>query len=363
MNDATKNRNPVQARVLAWDIYRQWDLWVESCCPAEEERLRRRGRAFDDPEEFKHDDQVAALVPRPNEPVVSPDSETAQKTDQQRRPAETLPVSRNGYASSTSGVGTPDDIVVVEGEGDGEKNACRKLDRSSSLTSSGNNVETSIDDSSPQHNGDAATKQMDTPERASCDVSTGTSPLLTAAAAGVTSRNQSDDTATCQEDEEVKSIKQDNDEDDNDDEDFKPTSAMNPRAIVRERRQWALRRARRREGPNEANQLELGGGWLDDMFCEIRVAGAAGEGADAHRQRVDTADGGGGGGGGRSVVALLVSLLFGWWLTARRSVPFDVQYQLVKTLECRSRCPSYGLDVSFSLPYTTRGSLGLSARG
>ena len=71
---------------------------------------------------------------------------------------------------------------------------------------------------------------------------------------------------------------------------------------MRERRQWALRRARRREGPNEANQLELGG-WSDDIFGEIPVAGATGEGVDVNRERLDTA----GGGGERSVVALLVS--------------------------------------------------------
>ena len=312
MNDATQNRNPVQARVLAWDIYRQWDVWVESCCPAEEERLRRRGRAFDDPEEFKHDDEVVPLVPRPDEPAVSRDSETAQEADQHRQPLESLPVSRNGHASSTSGVGTPDDIVLVEGEKGGEKNACRRSDRSSSSTLSGNNVEASMGDSSSKHNLDVASKENDSLVRASCDVSKRPSPLLTAAAGGATSHNQSDDTTTYQEEEGVKNKKQDDDEDDNDDDDdFKPTVAMNPRAIVRERRQWALRRARRREGPNEANQLELGGGWLDNMFCEIRVAGAPGEGTDANGQRVDTTDGGDGGGGGRSVVALLVRFCSG----------------------------------------------------
>jgi len=39
---------------------------------------------------------------------------------------------------------------------------------------------------------------------------------------------------------------------------FKPSGSLSLRAIIRERRQWALRKARRREGPNEANQLALG---------------------------------------------------------------------------------------------------------
>lgn len=47
--------------------------------------------------------------------------------------------------------------------------------------------------------------------------------------------------------------------------DFCPKSAMSARSIVRARRQWALRRARRKEGPNEANQLELGGGIIGSI--------------------------------------------------------------------------------------------------
>eukprot|EP00520_Triparma_pacifica_P008736 CAMPEP_0118651064 /NCGR_PEP_ID=MMETSP0785-20121206/10589_1 /TAXON_ID=91992 /ORGANISM="Bolidomonas pacifica, Strain CCMP 1866" /LENGTH=2593 /DNA_ID=CAMNT_0006543497 /DNA_START=44 /DNA_END=7822 /DNA_ORIENTATION=+ len=43
------------------------------------------------------------------------------------------------------------------------------------------------------------------------------------------------------------------------DEEFVPSPSMSLRAIIRERRQWALRKARRREGPNEENQIMLGG--------------------------------------------------------------------------------------------------------
>ena len=39
---------------------------------------------------------------------------------------------------------------------------------------------------------------------------------------------------------------------------FKPSPSMSLRSIIRERRQWALRKARRREGPNEENQIMLG---------------------------------------------------------------------------------------------------------
>ena len=39
---------------------------------------------------------------------------------------------------------------------------------------------------------------------------------------------------------------------------FAPSPSMSLRGIIRERRQWALRKARRREGPNEQNQLMLG---------------------------------------------------------------------------------------------------------
>ena len=39
---------------------------------------------------------------------------------------------------------------------------------------------------------------------------------------------------------------------------YKPSTNMSLRSIIRERRQWALRNARRREGPNEDNQLALG---------------------------------------------------------------------------------------------------------
>lgn len=83
------------------------------------------------------------------------------------------------------------------------------------------------------------------------------------------------------------------------DEEFRPKAAMSARAVVRARRQWALRRARRHEGPNEANQLELGGG--AGVTGEAGPAGGFGgvdNGKDGNRLIE---------GCGRNVVALLVS--------------------------------------------------------
>lgn len=47
-------------------------------------------------------------------------------------------------------------------------------------------------------------------------------------------------------------------EGEDEDAEFVPSPSASLRAIIRERRQWALRKARRREGPNEENQLLLG---------------------------------------------------------------------------------------------------------
>ncbi|CAM9825685.1 unnamed protein product, partial [Laminaria digitata] len=213
--------------------------------------------------------------------IVSLDSKNAQGAYQQRpRPLDRLPavVGGNGCASSDSGVGASDDIVVVGEEGEKNTHRPRSTD---SRPSSGSIIEASISNNSFQPNGDdAATNQMDTLARTSCTNSAeGPPPRFDAIAAAAAAQNHSDnEIATYQkkQEEEVKSEGQDDDADD-----FKPTVTMNPRAVVRERRQWALRRARRREGPNEANQLELGG-WSEDMFCEIRVEGArTGEGVDA----------------------------------------------------------------------------------
>lgn len=114
-----------------------------------------------------------------------------------------------------------------------------------------------------------------------------------------------------------------------------PRAGMSAKTIVRARRQWALRRARRREGPNEANQLELGGGsaagpgigeaWVETVVKVATVAGkdgaaGAAEGGEETKYFGSGGDhvggsgvrsgGTGGGGDGGGVVALLVSSPF-----------------------------------------------------
>ncbi|CAN0449105.1 unnamed protein product, partial [Pylaiella littoralis] len=68
-----------EARVLAWDIHRHWNLWVQSCCPAEEARLRERGRTFEDPEEFRHADQISMPLSSSG-PSYTPREEQARST-------------------------------------------------------------------------------------------------------------------------------------------------------------------------------------------------------------------------------------------------------------------------------------------
>lgn len=106
-------------------------------------------------------------------------------------------------------------------------------------------------------------------------------------------------------------------EDEEEHDEFRPRAAASARTVVRERRQWALRRARRLEGPNEANQLELGGGlpagggnnkvWVDTV---VRVAGSsrtAAEGSTRRGKKVKVAGSNGDRGGEGGIVALLVS--------------------------------------------------------
>lgn len=112
------------------------------------------------------------------------------------------------------------------------------------------------------------------------------------------------------------------DEDPEEEEEFRPKATMSARGVVRARRQWALRRARRREGPNEANQLELGGGSPAEVGIREAWVGTAVEAA-AVSSEVGGVEGGsvrGGGrgegegdrrgrGGGNGVVELLVSVV------------------------------------------------------
>ncbi|CAM9427687.1 unnamed protein product, partial [Choristocarpus tenellus] len=146
----------VKARVLAWDIYRNWDLWVERCCPAEEERLRLRGRTFEDPEQ--HIDQHVCLAPQ-DDPKQKWAMEEAEETS-------TVPPLDEPYLQQRMKEGGSD-----KPEGKAEK------------------------ESSPEDFVD----------------------------------------------------------------DFQSEILLSAGDVVRARRQWALRRTRRKEGPNRANQKQLGG--------------------------------------------------------------------------------------------------------
>ncbi|CAM9647190.1 unnamed protein product, partial [Ectocarpus sp. 12 AP-2014] len=222
-----------EARVLAWDIYRHWDLWVQSCCPAEEARLLERGRTFDGPEEFRHADQISAPPsPRPasvwhEQASRSPSSPPL--LSKQRGPEK---AAKESFSHSIE-----DDLV-----------------NSSTVDESGQRASSSVDGQGRQ----LVTEATATPEAGRLG--------------GVgEDENQGHGNAEENEGERVEE----------EEEEFRPRAAMSARAVVRDRRQWALRRARRQEGPNEANQLELGGwspagtgvpeAWVDTV---VKVAGA-----------------------------------------------------------------------------------------
>ncbi|CAM9414363.1 unnamed protein product [Discosporangium mesarthrocarpum] len=164
----------VEARVLAWDIHRNWDLWVERCCPAEEERLRRLGRTFEDSEQHS-DKPVSFLVP----PSVAPMSGQADCVS--RSESEAVGNGVGGQLSRDKETERGDGILTIDRD-EGEKEGGAMV---SGEGSGGGNQE--------------------------------------------------------------------------EDDEFRPTESLRAGEVVRARRQWALRRARRKEGPNEANQRQLGG--------------------------------------------------------------------------------------------------------
>ncbi len=261
---------------MAWDIYRHWDLWVQSCCPAEEARLKRKGLAFDGPEDFAHADEVSTLPsphavdssPKglsgsPNTRVVSADLETPPRQRQQLE-------GRSSFSKADGGAGGTNATFVEKGPG-GEGGGGEGGD---------------------------------------------------------------------------------------DEEEFMPRAGMSAKTVVRARRQWALRRARRREGPNEANQLELGGGsavgsgigeaWVETVVKVATVAGkdgAAGTAEDGegikafvsggnHAVGSGGPSGGAGGGGGdqAGVVALLVSSVISTFLRLVRKVAISEKHSTPASL-------------------------------
>ena len=258
--------------MLAWDIYRHWDLWVQSCCPAEEERLRRRGRQFDDPEEFRHADQMSM----PSSPSATT---TAIATAPQERSSEdgieaTQPLEET-YSFSNTDDSTGGASFT---EGGGSRPPLPDRDH---------------------HQGNAVDAEAGGREHRQQELHSLEKP-------------PGDQQADEQEEEE---------------EEFRPKATMSARGVVRARRQWALRRARRREGPNEANQLELGGGspsearvreaWVETVakvagFSSRSGAaeGASGDSGEGEGGVRDGRGGGGAGGGRNGVVELLVSLIF-----------------------------------------------------
>lgn len=249
---------------------------MQSCCPAEEARLRRRERKFDDPEEFGHVDRVSmpsspsactaatatALQEQANGNL---DNQfVCSETIQQQQPLEETPLMLNA----------DDGIGASFAEQGGSTPPPDRQHRQ------GNVVDAKAGEHEPRQQEIHPLKQPQ-------------------------GDKQSDEEEEAEEGEE---------------EEFRPTATMSARGVVRARRQWALRRARRREGPNEANQLELGGGspaetgmreaWVDTVVKKAAVSSRSGAVEDGSGNGgKGGARGGGGGEGGNGVVELLVSLI------------------------------------------------------
>lgn len=247
---ATLARN--QARVLAWDIYRQWDLWVRLCCSAEEERLRRRDQTFEDPEEFRNPDELPAptststLEDRSTMVEGSPEAAQLQQSEQNPALVGEMEVLVSDEAQAPVAVEDRHDDGLLRYPGDSQSKSNIDL----------------IPVHDPHQQIDTSLLNLD-PCRSSVEEE----------------RAPRDQSRQQEEKEDT----------------FRPTRGLTARALVCERRQWALRRVRRHEGPNEANQLELGGG-----SPGVREAWP-----DASGARVSSTENCL---GGRSVVGVLVSL-------------------------------------------------------
>lgn len=201
---------------------------MRSCCPAEEARLLKRGRTFEDPEEFRHADQLSAPL-SPSDPSSAP-----------QKQASSNPINTQ-VLSEEQGLETATQQQQLEARASFSKEDGDDTGASiTSISSSGKGNETPPSSSPPplpdhqdgQGHGGTELKPVVSPNES-----------LFGGGAG-----------------EREPYHQQQQEEEDEDEEFKPRLAMSAKSVVRQRRQWALRRARRREGPNEANQLELGGG-------------------------------------------------------------------------------------------------------
>lgn len=246
---------------------------MESCCPAEEERLRRRGRTFEDPEEFRHVNQIASLVSKQADPRNLCENQHGDNTGQQL-PLQHLSYLGKEYTYATTG-------MKAISTSDREANSGRP-------SQGVGHIETLID-SDMRLNKDAMNL-----ENLQVGESSRRSPT------NDTQDQIHDETTQMKPQDKAEGKIQKEEKTDEEENEFKPTTVMSARAVVRERRQWALRRARRQEGPNETNQLELGGGPSEGSGSW--EAGNAGDSIHGKEKSVNVADGGG------TVVALLVSL-------------------------------------------------------
>lgn len=259
---------------------------MQSCCPAEEERLRRRGRQFDDPEQFRHADQASmpsspaatvAIVTAPQEKVsgCSDNQLVSRKKDAEAtQPQQEQLEERSSFSNADDSTGAS----IAEGGGF----APPLLDQD-------------------HHQGSAVDEEAGEREPRQHEAHSLEKPP---------GDQQTDEQ---EEEEEV----------------FRPKGTMSARGVVRARRQWALRRARRREGPNKANQLELGGGspaetgireaWVETVVkvAEVSsrsgaVGGVSGNGGDGGIRGGREEEGAGGGrrGGNGVVESLVSSILF-----------------------------------------------------
>lgn len=249
---------------------------MQSCCPAEEARLLARGRTFDGPEEFRHADQISA--PQSPSPAFAWQAQVSEN---------------------------PNSPPLLSNQRGPEKSTTESFSRSFE--------DDLADNSTVAESGQRSTSAVDGQGRQLVTEGTATPE---AGRLGRVGEDEKQEQGNAEDNGRER-------EEDKEEEEFRPRAAVSARAVVRERRQWALRRARRQEGPNEANQLELGGwsparigvpeAWVDTV---VKVAGAGRRGAKGGggggADNVAEGDGRGGGGGG--VVALLVG-----------SVPSSVQ--------------------------------------
>lgn len=258
---------------------------MQSCCPAEEVRLRRRGRTFGDPEEFRHADELSAPPPA-STAVITPQEHFSTSLDDETLSIEPRSETFNRHQQLSG------DAFSNTEDGRGVCTA--------------SSVKGTLPPPDPQN-------------RPRCDHPTAAVPPN----AHLSGSGRSDHQPNTQEGHALGEGQHQVDEkkvrEEQEEAEFRPKKAMSARTVVRERRQWALRRSRRLEGPNEANQLELGGGppvgsgvpeaWVDTV---VRVAGrggvgSEGEGPAREGKEVGVARSGGGAGGDGGTVALLVS--------------------------------------------------------